>query len=357
MKIFIFSVSFLVVHLSYITAQTPNPIPSCPACWCKSAGDCPNPNYACPPVENCKTAVVRDKCGCCEVCLKAIGEQCRREPLEKEDAMCDRGLACKKSDDAWYCEGMEPDNIKVSRCEKEDKNRCYDLVTRKSYRTDEIWVRGDFACTACVCKRNGQLNCWGIQCNVPGCKRTARVEGRCCRFCLDTDSKEECRYNGKQFFQNEIIALEDHRSLCKCEESKGWVCQHDDKQPMVPLKERPKCIHPLSDLVYKKGEIWSLSECAHCLCGDFETGNCSAISCPRPQCDDPFKMKGRCCPVCPRDYARVCHFEGVKYFHGELLVLPDRCTLCTCSYSRWQCSSDRCKFTKMIKEPLKMRPK
>ena len=26
-------------------------------------------------------------------------------------------------------------------------------------------------------------------------------------------------------------------------------------------------------------------------------------------------------------YPLVCHFEGVKYFHGELVVLPDRCTL------------------------------
>ena len=68
--------------------------------------------------------------------------------------------------------------------------------------------------------------------------------------------------------------------------------------------ERPKCIDPLSDEVYRKGEIWSLSECAHCLCGDFQTGNCSSIGCPRPQCDNPFKMKGRCCLMCPADYAR-----------------------------------------------------
>ena len=70
------------------------------------------------------------------------------------------------------------------------------------------------------------------------------------------------------------------------------------------LTEWPKCVDPLSGEVYNKGAIWSLSECAHCLCGDLQTGNCSSVSCPRPQCDDSFKMKGRCCFVCPVDYAR-----------------------------------------------------
>lgn len=115
---FFSSASLLVVFLSYITAQTPILVPDCSACWCKSAGDCPDPKYACPPVTNCKTAVVKDKCGCCDVCLKAIGEPCRREPLDTEEGLCERGLACKQSDDVWYCENMEPDNVKISRCEK-----------------------------------------------------------------------------------------------------------------------------------------------------------------------------------------------------------------------------------------------
>lgn len=339
-----------------VTAQTP--MPECSYCWCHNAGDCPDPKDSCPAVRNCKTAVVKDKCGCCDVCLKSIGETCRREPLEREDEKCDKGLMCAPGNDAWYCDSMKPENVKVKRCEKEGKNKCFDLVTRKSYRVDEIWIRGDFACTACMCKRSGRLSCWAIQCNAPDCKNPARAEGRCCSFCSDTDWNKVCKFNGKKFFQSEIIVLQDRKSLCKCEESEGWVCQHDNnQQQMDPLSETPQCANPLTGEVYKEGEIWSLSECAHCLCGEFQTGNCSVIRCSKPLCDDPFKIKGKCCPVCPQDYARVCHFEGVKYFHGELVVLPDRCTLCTCSYSKWQCSSSRCKFTKMIKEPLMMRPK
>ena len=77
--------------------------------------------------------------------------------------------------------------FKIFYFTSEGKRKCFDLVTRKSYRNGEIWIRGDFACTACVCKRNGQFSCWAIQCNIPGCKDPARVEGRCCKFCMDTD--------------------------------------------------------------------------------------------------------------------------------------------------------------------------
>lgn len=90
----------------------------CPASWCKTAGDCPEPKNACPSVTGCRTAVVKDKCGFCRVCLKAIGESCRRKPFKLQDDMCERGLVCKASDDEWYCANMAPENIKIGRCEK-----------------------------------------------------------------------------------------------------------------------------------------------------------------------------------------------------------------------------------------------
>ena len=92
--------------------------PDCPASWCKTAGDCPEPKNACPSVTGCRTAVVKDKCGFCRVCLKAIGESCRRKPFKLQDDMCERGLVCKASDDEWYCANMAPENIKIGRCEK-----------------------------------------------------------------------------------------------------------------------------------------------------------------------------------------------------------------------------------------------
>lgn len=101
-----------------VAAQTI--MPECSSCWCDSAGNCPDPKYACPVVRNCRTGVVKDKCGCCDVCLKSIGEPCRREPQEKQDEKCDRGLICVPGDDSWYCDNMKPENVKVKRCEKSE---------------------------------------------------------------------------------------------------------------------------------------------------------------------------------------------------------------------------------------------
>lgn len=149
--------------------------------------------------------------------------------------------------------------------------------------------------------------------------------------------------------------LQDRKTTCKCEESRGWVCEAGIKWNMQPLSESPQCVDPLSKRVFKKGEIWRLSECAHCVCGESGSGSCSIVRCPRLRCDDPFKIKGICCPVCPQDYRGVCHFEGQKYFRNERIVLPDRCTSCLCRNSEWECSSWRCPQTKMIKKPLAMR--
>ena len=109
---------FMICLSCMVTAQTPIPMPECSSCWCHSAGDCPDPKDSCPAVRNCKTAVVKDKCGCCDVCLKSIGETCRREPQDREDEKCDKGLICVPGDDAWYCDNMKPENVKVKRCEK-----------------------------------------------------------------------------------------------------------------------------------------------------------------------------------------------------------------------------------------------
>ena len=66
--------------------------------------------------------------------------------------------------------------------------------------------------------------------------------------------------------------------------------------------ESPQCVDPLSRRVFKKGEMWRLSECAHCVCGESNAGSCSVVRCPTPRCNDPFKIKGICCPACPQDY-------------------------------------------------------
>lgn len=76
--------------------------------------------------------------------------------------------------------------------------------------------------------------------------------------------------------------------------------------------ESPQCDDPLSRRVFKKGEMWRLSECAHCVCGESNTSSCSVVRCPTPRCNDPFKIKGICCPACPQDYQEGCYTFSCK---------------------------------------------
>lgn len=91
----------------------------CSYCWCCNVGDCFDLKDLCFVVRNCKIVVVKDKCGCCDVCFKLIGEMCRREFLEREDEKCDKGLICVFGNDVWYCDSMKLENVKVKRCEKD----------------------------------------------------------------------------------------------------------------------------------------------------------------------------------------------------------------------------------------------
>ncbi|KAJ7350197.1 hypothetical protein OS493_037777 [Desmophyllum pertusum] len=218
--------------------------------------------------------------------LRSIGEPCRREPLEKQDEKCDRGLICLKGDDSWYCENMKPENVKVSRCRKKrGKIDAFDQVTRKSYRIGEIWIRGDFACTALG--------------NIPGCRNPARVEGRCCKFCLDSDEKKS-----------------------KCAESEGLGVSHDS-QHMDPLSESHSAsIHWTSEILQEGRDLESsvnaLTACVE------NTRRETAPQFVVPDRSVTIHLKSReyavqcvrgitlevgsnavCCPVCPRDYARV----------------------------------------------------
>lgn len=118
-KLYSFASALLVVFLSCTTAQSPLPVLSdCSPCWCDSAGNCPDPREVCPEILNCNTGVVKDKCGCCYVCLKSIGEMCKREPYQKDEERCDQGLQCLPGEDTWKCEDFKPENLKISRCEK-----------------------------------------------------------------------------------------------------------------------------------------------------------------------------------------------------------------------------------------------
>lgn len=159
---------FMVCLSCMVTAQTP--MPECSSCWCHNAGDCPDPKDSCPAVRNCRTAVVKDKCGCCDVCLKSIGETCRREPLEREDEKCDKGLTCVPGNDAWYCDSMKPENVKVRRCEKGEWN--FIAYLQHQALLLKISCRYFNFLYVCSCKRNSYI-CEKVWHSAAWCKHLA----------------------------------------------------------------------------------------------------------------------------------------------------------------------------------------
>lgn len=313
------------------------------------------PAVTCPETNHCRAGVVKDKCGCCNICAKLIGEKCHEEPASFEwQGGCARGLKCVAGLEgtAATFEGLQISNHVISRCEPASQE-CRDPVTGISYRAGALWSHGNFACATCVCSRDGRPTCSRITCNNPECGEDKRLEGRCCAFCVKEDWDRGCRFNGEAYFINEVIVLPDHHTVCKCRGSE-WSCTAEIHKQFLPLTEKPLCVNSVNGEPYQVGEIWKPSDCAQCMCGKNGRGQCSSVKCQQPGCDRPIKLRDRCCPVCPQDYFKVCHYNQQKYLPGESIALVDRCSLCTCDNASWRCSSEPCTDSKYIREPISL---
>ena len=71
-----------VVTVYFVTAQDLIPDIEC--------GDCDV--SLCPIIEHCKNGVKKDKCNCCDVCVKLEGQHCSGPGSQKE--ICADGLVC-----------------------------------------------------------------------------------------------------------------------------------------------------------------------------------------------------------------------------------------------------------------------
>ena len=69
--------------------------------------------------------------------------------------------------------------------------------------------------------------------------------------------------------------------------------------------------------------------------------NCRGVSCPRPQCADPVKIRGKCCPSCSKS---KCKFRGCVQYEPKNKVIwrPDPCTKCECRKGNELCGSYGC---------------
>ncbi|GAA6066643.1 kielin/chordin-like protein [Tachysurus ichikawai] len=91
--------------------------------------------------------------------------------------------------------------------------------------------------------------------------------------------------------------------------------------------------------VYDDNDVFvpRTNPCLTCVCSG---GNvvCSSAPCPTPDCGLVETVSGDCCPRC-----RSCVHEGVQHEHGSTWHHPrDRCSVCTCSEGRVECSTEKC---------------
>ncbi|KAH9493190.1 von Willebrand factor C domain-containing protein 2-like [Bulinus truncatus] len=70
---------------------------------------------------------------------------------------------------------------------------------------------------------------------------------------------------------------------------------------VVSRLARPRgCLY--NKKIYMIGAEFKPSDCEFCRCSEDGNVACAIMDCARPQCPNPVKLKGQCCPVCPREY-------------------------------------------------------
>ncbi|KAF6030812.1 BMPER [Bugula neritina] len=90
---------------------------------------------------------------------------------------------------------------------------------------------------------------------------------------------------------------------------------------------------------YKNGALWG-DKTNPCIVKECKAGVITATSalCPVPQCENPVKLEGECCPSCP-----TCEVKGTEYKEGDTFTpLDDKCVTCSCQNGTSNCLKKAC---------------
>ncbi|XP_048585398.1 BMP-binding endothelial regulator protein [Nematostella vectensis] len=108
-------------------------------------------------------------------------------------------------------------------------------------------------------------------------------------------------------------------------------------------KDADLCSDPVKKKSYRRGEIWvqDVFACNVCTCGAGGRMKCSSMQCNNMTCADSKHVEDRCCSFCKQeDWEKGCEFNKATYFDGEMIVLQDHRSICTCHNRRWSCTVD-----------------
>ncbi|GIY58000.1 hypothetical protein CDAR_284731 [Caerostris darwini] len=202
------------------------------------------------------------------------------------------------------------------------------------------------SCRKCYCYK-GNMECESVSCPVMTCENPQKHPGNCCPTC------EECHFQGVVVKDGETFQPQsDSCYSCTCDKGAVYCEKRNDRcnpQCTNPIKLSGQCC-PVCDgceyetKSYKNRERFTPNTGDPCLLCECNNGNvrCVQQSCPKLNCRNPRKIPNRCCEECV-EYCVDENNEQKIYQKGEAWISPENeCNVCTCTDSVIQCRRTDC---------------
>lgn len=333
---------------------------------------------------------VKDDCGCCTVCLRAVHQPCGG--IYQGFGKCAADLECVPLDSAGYqstrydlqethghtqdamngtChpKGKDDDPCRNVGCDTSIKYQC-PKDSRLTSNTS-VSTGGSTSAESC-CKHRLACLCNMDLCDVPMCgpgftaqmihKGTGKPGNCCDQFeckrnekCADVicEEPQDCPSDSLK------VSQELSKDGC-CFSDPACVCPSRDKclpvecplhfNIMVVQKatrkpgsccDKFKCVSNKSESCYSDGRTyahnseWKLDNCTKCKC-DNRLIYCETQTCNSPQCSWMKTPEGECCPVC-----KGCMANGNLYKNNESWK-EDDCVTCRCNEGIVECQTAMC---------------
>ncbi|CAI9718898.1 chordin isoform X2 [Octopus vulgaris] len=313
-----------------------DPINPCQRCICKD-GNINCQERQCPQVQ-CQNPNIIDCCPVCEDCVynNQVIKSGRTIPHEQDECQV---CTCQSGDLHCTRKGCK----EVTCSHPVSRNCCQECSDCKWNATYVVsnggQVLDELQCKICEC-HNGDLYCVAKDCPVTRCSHP--VKQKCCSVCDDCFVNGEIIPNGKQ----QQIGEDNPCRVCKCQNG-SFEC-HSKSCPQLSTCTNPvirDCCPECFNCMYGGQEWLNLSNftdpqdmCGECLCEDGNV-SCHRMSCAQPDCDNPIRVAGQCCPACPD----ACEYNGQVYENGENFAdASDQCKECACLAGHVNCSSLQC---------------
>ncbi|XP_078582340.1 kielin/chordin-like protein isoform X1 [Branchiostoma floridae x Branchiostoma japonicum] len=215
---------------------------------------------------------------------------------------------------------------------------------RRNYRNGARFrPPGADVCTECSCL-NGNVRCSVIECQPVNCANPTTKPDECCPAC------QACFVNGREYAEGQTFrSPNDPCADCICSGGRAQ-CEKRSCNNVVqcthPVTEAGQCCPVCTDCLFDQRRFTNgqrfqnpSNPCQTCYC---ESGNvrCDTTYCQPPNCFNPVRKDGQCCPECPEE---PCLFENQNYNHAQQFTHPTQpCTLCACNNGEVTCQAQPC---------------